>query len=75
MMITTQFNLFYSCVVSANFGRLLMLETIFMVWTLIRVSELDRMRSTYASSISVALRQIVHRYLLSIFVDIVSAVV
>lgn len=75
MMITTQFNLFYSCVVSTNFGRLLMLETIFMVWTLIRVSELDRMRSTYASSISVALRQIIHRYLLSIFVDIVSAVV
>jgi len=75
MMITTQFNLFYSCMVSTNFGRLLMLETIFMVWTLIRVSELDRMRSTYASSISVALRQIIHRYLLSIFVDIVSAVV
>jgi hypothetical protein len=61
--------------VSTNFGRLLMLETIFMVWTLIRVSELDRMRSTNASSISVALGQIIHRYLLSIFVDIVSAVV
>lgn len=72
VMITTQFNLFYSCVVTANFGRLLMLEPVFMVWTLIRVSELvinvglllwrvSRMRSTYASSISVALGQIINR--------------
>ena len=88
VMSTTQFNLFYSCVISiANVGRLLMLETIFMVWTLIRVSELiinvslllcwvsRIMRSTNASSISVALRQIINRDLLSIFVDVVSAVV
>lgn len=86
VMVTTQFDLFYSCVVATNFGRLLMLETIFVVWTLIRVSELiinmrlvlwgvSRMRSTHTSSISVALRQIVKRYLLSIFVDVVSAVV
>lgn len=89
VMITTQFNLFYSSmVISTYFGRLLMLETIFMIWTLIRVSELiinmrlllrvwrvSRMRSTNASSVSVALRQIINRQLLSIFVDVVSAMI
>ena len=40
MVITAQFNLFYTGVIATNFRRLLMLESVFMIGALIRVSEL-----------------------------------